>query len=274
MTEQNWGGYHKRTAAADEAAFNASGAIDWETMMGDFATPQGRRRACLLGGLLYLGIIAGGVFAEAIVRQGVLVSGDPQATASNILANEGLYRAGFGVSLIFLAFNVPLLLVFFQLLRHVNENLALLMAFFFVVACSVEVMNVVNHLNALEIHSYDPDRLSLTSAQIAAIGYLSLQSFNTGFGVALVYFGFYFLLLGYLIIRSRFLPAFVGALLILAGAGYLTNSFVLFLLPSLSSLFFPWVLLPALVGELTIALWLLFKGVDERYWPKTPLPEA
>lgn len=242
--------------------------------MGDFETPRGRRRACLLGGLLYLGIIAGGIFAEAVVRQGLLVSGDPQATASNILANEGLYRAGFGVSLVFLAFNLPLVLVFFQLLRRVNENLALLMTFFFVVACSVEIMNVVNHLNALEIHLYDPDQLGLTSAQMAAIGYLSLQYFNTGFGVALVYFGCYFLLLGYLVVRSRFLPAFAGVLLIVAGAGYLTNSFALFLIPSLSSLLFPWVLLPALIAELTIALWLLFKGVDEGFWPKTLEPDA
>ena len=242
--------------------------------MGDFETPQGRRRACLLGGLLYLGIIAGGIFAEVFVRQGVLVSGDPQATAINVLANEGLYRAGFGVSLMFLAFNLPLLLVFFQLLRRVNNSLALLMAFFFIVACSVEIMNIVNHLNALEIHGYDPDQLGLTSAQMAALGYLSLQYFNTGFGVALVYFGFYFLLLGFLIVRSRFLPAFAGMLLILAGVGYLSNSFALFLVPSLSSLLFPWVLLPALIAELTIALWLLFKGVDERYWPETPLPEA
>ena len=237
--------------------------------MEDFETPQGRRRACLLGGLLYLGIIAGGIFAEVFVRQGVLVSGDPQATAINVLANEGLYRAGFGVSLMFLAFNLPLLLVFFQLLRRVNNSLALLMAFFFIVACSVEIMNIVNHLNALEIHWYDPDQLGLTAAQMAALGYLSLQYFNTGFGVALVYFGFYFLLLGYLIVRSRFLPASAGVLLVLAGAGYLTNSFALFLVPSLSALLFPWVLLPALVAELTIALWLLFKGIDERHWPQT-----
>ena len=239
--------------------------------MGDFSTPEGRRRATFLAGLLYLGIIAGGIFAEAAVRGGVIVGGDAAATAERILANEALYRAGFGVSLVYLAFNLPLLLVFFQLLRRVNQSLSILMAFFFLVATSVETMNVVNHFAALTYLTDGPSATTMAANETAALAYLSLEHFTTGFGVSLVYFGFYFLLLGYLIARSRFLPRVIGLLLMLGGTGYLVNSFALFLAPTLAALLFPWVLLPSLIAELSTALWLLFKGVDERRWSGAPI---
>jgi hypothetical protein len=58
----------------------------------------------------------------------------------------------------------------------------------------------------------------------------------------------------------------LGALIQLAGACYLVNSFALILAPSLASALFPVILLPPLVGETSLALWLLVKGVDVARW--------
>jgi hypothetical protein len=77
----------------------------------------------------------------------------------------------------------------------------------------------------------------------------------------LVYFGFYCALIGYLIIRSYFMPHFVGVLMVCAGAGYLT-----FLWPSLGSFLNPYNLIPGFLGELTLTIWLLVKGVDQEHW--------
>jgi hypothetical protein len=56
-----------------------------------------------------------------------------------------------------------------------------------------------------------------------------------------------------------------------AGVCYLTNSFVFFLAPSFSGILFPWILLPCFVAELSLALWLLFKGVNIQRWKEQAL---
>jgi hypothetical protein len=63
------------------------------------------------------------------------------------------------------------------------------------------------------------------------------------------------------VIRSRLMPHVIGAMMIVAGACYFVNNLALILSPALSDLLVPWILLPCLLGELSLALWLVVKGV-------------
>jgi hypothetical protein len=89
---------------------------------------------------------------------------------------------------------------------------------------------------------------------------------SNGFGFGLIFFGCGCLVLGWLIRRSGYLPWILGALIQLAGACYLVNSFALILAPSLAGALFPAIMLPPFVGETSLALWLLVKGVDLERW--------
>ncbi len=77
----------------------------------------------------------------------------------------------------------------------------------------------------------------------------------------LVFFGFQCLLVGYLIFRSTFLPRIFGALMGLAGLGWLT-----FLWPPLANSLSPWNLAPGMLGEGSLIVWLLVKGVNVQRW--------
>ncbi len=77
----------------------------------------------------------------------------------------------------------------------------------------------------------------------------------------LVFFGFYCALIGYLIVRSTFLPRILGVLMVLAGLGYLT-----FLWPPLGASLTPYNYLPGAIGEWTLTVWLLIKGVNQQRW--------
>jgi hypothetical protein len=77
----------------------------------------------------------------------------------------------------------------------------------------------------------------------------------------LVFFGFYCLLIGYLIFRSAFLPAMIGALMIFAGLGWL-----IFFSAALVTRLQPYNLLPGLIGEGALTVWLLVKGLNEEQW--------
>ncbi len=95
---------------------------------------------------------------------------------------------------------------------------------------------------------------------------LSLKLHSHGFGVSLIFFGWVCLVWGYLIFRSGYLPKVIGVLMQIAGLCYLTNSFALLLAPDFASRIFPAVLVPAFVGEASLCLWLIVKGVDVEKW--------
>ncbi len=71
----------------------------------------------------------------------------------------------------------------------------------------------------------------------------------------------------YLIFRSGYLPRTIGALMAVAGACYLINSFAHFLHPATgAALFNAGILVPCFVAELALTLWLLVKGVNVAQW--------
>jgi hypothetical protein len=106
---------------------------------------------------------------------------------------------------------------------------------------------------------------------LQALSYLPIKLHAYGFGVGLIFFGFVCLLEGYLIYRSAYLPRFLGVLMQIAGVCYLVNSFALILAPSLADTLFPFILLPPFIAELSLALWLLLKGVNMAEWEKRQL---
>jgi len=81
----------------------------------------------------------------------------------------------------------------------------------------------------------------------------------------LVFFGIYCLLIGYLILRSTFLPRFLGVLMALGGLGWLT-----FVSPSFAIKLSPWNMVPGILGEGTLTLWLLLAAVNARQWLEQP----
>ncbi len=219
-----------------------------------------------LGGVLYLIIIAGGLFCEVFARDRLIVSGDAVATAAHLRSSEWLWRAGIAVDLFCVACTVTLAWILYVLLRPVSRNLALLMVFFDLIGIGLEAafnLNLVAALFPLENAAY---LKAFTPEQLDALAYLSIRSHAFGFGISLLFFSFVFPIRGYLIFRSGFLPRVLGVLLLIAGLGYLTHGFALILAPAFADRIFPIVAAPIFVGETSLCLWLLLKGVNVEKW--------
>jgi hypothetical protein len=222
------------------------------------------RRFARLAGACYLFIILGGIFAEMFVRERVHVPGDAGATAANILAHELLYRVGFVVDLLILIASLVVLYVLYHLLRRVNRELVVLMALFNLAGIAIQGANLLDHMAALTILKSGATMDALSPGQWQALASLPLRYQSTGYDLALAFFGCFCLVAGRLIYRSRFLPRALGVMMAVAGVCYQINSFIHFLAPRYS--LFPYILLPSLIGELSLTVWLLVKGLDERRW--------
>jgi hypothetical protein len=242
---------------------------DWSShamgimMKASIRSPQTYAR---IGGVLYLIIIAAGMFGELFVRGPLIVSGNAAATASHIPESIALWRAGIAGDIVMHMCDIGVMLVFYVLLSPVNRNIALFALLSNVVQTSVLVANKLNLLIPTFLLGDAEYLKAFTPQQLQALAYVSLKTHNHGFGLGLIFFGMTCIALGYLIIRSGYLPKMLGMGMQLAGVCYLINSFVLVLLPELAPRLIPAILLPPFVAELSLALWLLVKGVDLSKW--------
>ena len=231
---------------------------DEDSMTGRGIEPSPQTYA-RIGGALYLIIIVAGLLGELLIRDRLVVPGDATATAGNIRSFEFLWRLGIAANLFHLACSVALALIFYVLLRPVSRDLALLALMFNLVAIAVESASKLFLLPSLFVLSNAAYLQAFTPDQLHAFAYLSNRSHTYGFNISLIFFGFECLLLGYLIFKAPFLPRILGILMQIAGVSYLTNSFALLLAPRFVNIA---VLIPAFVAELSLALWLLVRGVN------------
>jgi hypothetical protein len=164
-------------------------------------------------------------------------------------------------------FDIPLMLVLYVLLKPVSKNLALLAVLFNLIQTAVLVANKLNLLMPLFLLGNADYLKAFEPRQLYALTYLFVRSHDNGFGIGLIFFGFACLVYGYLLFRSGYFPRAIGVLIVIAGLSYLMNSFTLILAPAYAGIVLP-VLVLALIGELSLGLWLIVKGVNVPKWEK------
>ena len=219
-----------------------------------------------IGGLAYLLIIVAGAFGEMFIRNKLIVSGDATATANNIAASPLLWRIGIAGDLVMHVCDLVVAMVYYLLFKRVNKNLALLGLLFGMIQTAVLVANKLNLVMPLFLLGNDEYLKTFDPHQLQALAYIAIKTHGYGFGIGLIFFGFECLIDGYLIFKSGFLPKFLGVLILVTGLCYLINSFAMILSPKLANSLFPAILAPALIGELSMSLWLFVKGVNLVKW--------
>lgn len=205
--------------------------------------------------LVLMGVL--GPFALIGVLQNLLVPANASATVDNIVGSSGLFRTGVAALLIVVMLDVVVAWALYVLLRPVNRTIALLMGWLRVAyaalfaAALMNLLDVSQLIGTSELFSLPPEGLH---AQVM----MSLSSFHSGFeGIALAIFGVHLLGLGYLVFKSTNFPRLLGALVAVAGAGYLFDSFGTILVPNYALTVGAYTFL----GEVLLIFWLLWRAV-------------
>jgi hypothetical protein len=209
-------------------------------------------------GVVYLLYFVTAVLGELFLK-GIVVDGDAAATATNILAHQSLFRLGLATGLIAAALYIAVTALFYGLFRPVNRSISLLAACFSLVGCAILAFSTLFQLAPLVLLGGSQYLSVFKVEQLRALALLFLELNTQAGNICVVFFGVYCLLIGYLIFRSAFLPRILGALMAIAGLGWLT-----FLSPPLANHLSPYNLVLGFLAELSLMLWLLVKGVKER----------
>ena len=212
-------------------------------------------------GAFYLLTTLTGIFAQGFVSGRLVVDGDAAATATNILTHRGLFQVGFALYLIEMACQIAMTALFYDLLKPAGRSVSLLAAFLGLTGCIIKTLSRLFFIAPLFILGGAHYLSVFSREQLQALALLFLRVNDHGAPIALVFFGFYALLTGYLIIRSTFLPRILGALGMFGGLGWLS-----FLYLPLGYRLFPYIAVLGLLGAASLILWLLVFGVNEQRW--------
>lgn len=222
-----------------------------------------QRTAALVAGfsIVIMAVLAG--YAYGYILQSLIVPNNPKLSANNIKSSMTLFRVGICSFLVIVICDILAAWGIHISLKHVNESLSLLSAWFRLVYSGILAIALLNFTFVVLLLN-DADYLSVFETnQLNAWVIFFLKGFNNIWSIGLVIFGCHLMVLGYLVVRSGFIPKIFGVLLIIAALCYIISNFANLLLhdyekyKSTVELFTS---LPMIVGELGFGLWLLFKG--------------
>ena len=224
------------------------------------------KRLARLAGLLYLIVAISGGFAELFVRQSLVVPDNASATASNIAGSAMLFRVGFVADLVNITVFLLLGFALYQLLKPVNQQIAATFVIFNAIAVAIMGANLLNHFAALIVASNPEYAAALGARSSEALVLFFAELHAQGYLIGGIFFGLWLLPLGYLVYRSGYFPRVLGIMLMVGCFGYLTDTFVSSLFPSVGATIGFIFALVAGIAEISFLLWLLIVGA------KVPLP--
>ena len=212
-------------------------------------------------GILYLVIFFANLFVFIFVSGSLNVAGDAATTAENIRASESLYRSGVVSYLIVFLSEIGTTILLYKLLTPVNKTLAMVMMTTRLMQAAVHAANLINFIFPLILLNGGDYLTSFAPDQINSLVLLFTDVHYYGVLVSEAFFAVSLFLLGYLVYKSELFPGILGIMLAIAGAGYVLDSFGIFLMPQQQALFANIMIAPAIIAELSFTLWLLIKGI-------------
>ncbi|MFT6045616.1 MAG: hypothetical protein ACI9WC_001317 [Arenicella sp.] len=216
-----------------------------------------------IAGLLYLIIALFGGFSIGYVPSVVFESGDAVATAANISNHQGLYRLGIFSDIVVLLAEVVLTAILYILFKPVNQTLSLVAAFARLSMVVVMAINSLIYLMPMALLNETVSLDAFGAGQKQEIALMLLEAHQYGIYIWGILFGLHLSALGYLVIRSGYVPKILGWAMMVGSLGYLLEGLagVTFTSNELFSMVVIGLLVVVTIGELSFAFWLLFKGI-------------
>jgi hypothetical protein len=217
------------------------------------------RTAALVSGVGMLLMALFSPFAFLTTYQNIMVSGDATATAANIIAAGSRFNIGITIFLLVAILDVVVAWALYELFKPVDRSFSLLAGWLRLAYAPVFALSLTNLVSASKWLGNADYQNAFEMDQLNAYAMQSVGAFRSGWDIGLAIFGLHLLVLGYLAIKSGFLPSWLGVLLVVASIGYLVDSFGRLLWPEYSISLAQF----TFVGEVLLIFWLIRRGVQD-----------
>ena len=212
------------------------------------------RQAALVVGFAYL--LNPVSYAEFSIYPKLVIPGSIEQTVSNVTAHHGLYLTLLFAYLVNFVEDILIAWGLYVLLAPVNRALSMLAAWFQLIYATIAIAATFNLATAYRILTAPVYVNAVGVAPLHAQVDLLIHTFRYNYALGLLLFGIHLLLVGYLIVRSTYIPRWLGIILFVNGLGWIVNSLQPYLSPN-AMLDFVFV---TFFGELIFMIWLLVWG--------------
>jgi hypothetical protein len=220
-----------------------------------------RKRTARIAGLWYLGFTLGPFYLLYVPSQTV-VQNDAAATAARVLSHETLFRWGMLAEMLGVAIFIGLSLALYRLFEDVDRHRARQLVALVLVSSALSLATLVFSGAALLVFRGGDIFAAFDDHTRQAIGMLLARMHEQGVGINQTFWGLWLLPFGSLVVRSGFLPRWLGYWLLLDGVAWVVVGIIWFLAPSSTAALFRY-LQPVFMAELAAVLWLLIMGAKE-----------
>lgn len=212
--------------------------------MTNIISDSSQRKASIVFGVAIVAMFILAIVVDNFILGNLIGPGDVTALASDIEADQT--RFGFAVAgyLLILMLDLTIALAVYVILRPVSKILASLTAVFRLLYTAIMVISV----------------LSL------AFQFIDVQNYGNLKLVGYIFFTAHVFMLGYSVLKSGYIPKWLGILLIIAFFCYIVMLYGKSIVPEQ---LLPIFVVPAAIAELLLGIWLLWKGGKV---PTTALP--
>lgn len=215
-------------------------------------------------GLLYLGLAVTGALGFLLVRGQLFVADDPGGTLSNLVEHTSMARLGVVLELGIVLTQALAAVWFYRLFRSVDSFAAGLVAVFGMVNAVAILGSAAALATALDVA--DDKSLAVSEGAAATVQLLYVISGHL-WGVGGLFFGLWLIPMGWLVVRSRWLPRPLGQVLMVGGVGYMLSTFVSYVFAN-ADVVAGLLTVPATIGELWIVGYLILFGVRDYARPE------
>ena len=220
------------------------------------------KRTARIAGLWYLGFTLGPFYLLYVPSQTV-VNNDAAATAARVLGHETLFRWGMLAETLGVIIFIGLSLALYRLFEGVDRHRARQLVALVLVSSALSLASVVFSATALLVFRDGAAIAGFDEHARGAIGMLLISMHGQATGINQTFWGLWLLPFGWLVVRSRFLPRWLGYWLLLDGVAWVVIGIAWFLAPQYNAALFRY-LQPVFFAELAATLWLLIMGAREQ----------
>lgn len=206
-------------------------------------------------GMWYLMMAISGILGFMVFHSQIFISGNPEQTLTNLIELESTTRIRLLLEFAIVISQALTAVWFYKLFKDSYEWEAWTLGIWGMVNALAIMISAISIASAIGIANSD---ISNIEDKVLLIQ-LFQNIISNAWGIGGLFFGLWLFPMGYIVIKSKIMPIWLGRIIILGGIGYVISTIIHY--SGIEFSFNSYLTLPATIGEFWMIGYLLIFGI-------------